>query len=66
MKIIRDLIEGLKYLHSDIPGKKPPILHKDIKSENLMVTIEGNLIIIDLGISLLTAKNQNDEWILLT
>ena len=57
MKIVRDLIEGLKYLHSNLPEKRP-ILHKDLKPANLLLSSDGNLIIIDLGIGSLTKEND--------
>lgn len=39
------LIDGLEYLHS------MRIIHKDIKPGNLLLTLEGNLKISDLGVA---------------
>lgn len=41
----RELCTVLEYLHS----RKPPIIHGDIKPENLMLTREGRLYLVDLG-----------------
>lgn len=42
------LAQVLQYLHS----QKPAIYHSDIKPANIMVTKEGNICLIDFGISL--------------
>ena len=57
MALIRDLIDGVQYLHSH----SPPVLHKDLKPQNCMVSREGRLIIIDLGLSGLTSF-KNGMW----
>jgi len=44
-KIIRQIVEGLKYCHSRC------ITHRDIKLENLLLNEENNIKIIDYGFS---------------
>jgi hypothetical protein len=41
------LVDLLIYLH----GQDPPILHRDIKPDNLLITAAGSLIALDLGIA---------------
>ena len=44
----------MKYLHTNYEDK-PPIIHKDLKPANVIVTKAGKIVkIIDLGISGLT------------
>ena len=43
----RQLCEALSYLHS----QNPPIIHGDIKPDNIMVTPEGKVCLIDFNIS---------------
>lgn len=45
---LRQLLEVLAYLHS----RKPVILHCDLKPENIMITEEGNVCLIDFNISM--------------
>ena len=47
LKYTRQLCEVLDYLHS----KNPPIVHGDIKPDNIMITPEGNVCLIDFNIS---------------
>ena len=47
------MIDGMIYLHSNQP-EKPPIIHKDLKPANIIISKDATLKIIDLGISGLT------------
>jgi len=42
-----DLCDALVYLHS----QQPPIIHRDIKPDNVIITPEGNAILVDFGIA---------------
>ncbi|MGI6008161.1 MAG: protein kinase domain-containing protein [Ruminococcus sp.] len=44
---MRQLAEVLEYLH----GQNPPIVHSDIKPSNIMITLEGDVCLIDFNIS---------------
>lgn len=48
IKWFRQLCEVLEYLHTH----NPPIFHTDIKPANIIVTDDGNICLIDFGISL--------------
>jgi non-specific serine/threonine protein kinase len=41
------LLEALEYLHSRVP----PVVHRDIKPQNLKLTPEGDLILLDFGLA---------------
>lgn len=47
LRYTQQLCEALNYLHS----QNPPIVHGDIKPDNIMVTPEGNVCLIDFNIS---------------
>jgi serine/threonine protein kinase len=47
------LLDALAYLHSH----EPPIIHRDIKPQNLKLTNENHIILLDFGL----AKNTSDK-----
>lgn len=47
-KIIHDVAKGLKALHSHTPN---PIIHQDIKPENILISDDGRYMITDFGVS---------------
>lgn len=41
------LLDALEYLH----GRTPPIIHRDIKPQNIKLTPEGELVLLDFGLA---------------
>jgi len=48
-----ELLDALDYLHS----QDPPIIHRDIKPNNLKVTSRGNIVLLDFGLAKETSAN---------
>ncbi|XP_049788940.1 activin receptor type-1 [Schistocerca nitens] len=53
MKICLSAINGLVHLHTEIFGTqgKPAIAHRDIKSKNILVKLNGSCVIADFGLA---------------
>ncbi|KAL3089519.1 hypothetical protein niasHS_006903 [Heterodera schachtii] len=52
LNIIISMLEGIAFLHQEIeegPNRKPVIIHRDIKSKNILVTAGMGVRIADLG-----------------
>jgi serine/threonine protein kinase len=49
------LLDALAYLHAH----EPPIIHRDIKPQNLKLTDENSIILLDFGLS---KNNAGDTW----
>lgn len=46
-KLLRDIASGLSFLHS----MQPPVIHQDIKPDNIMVSDNGDYMLTDFGVS---------------
>ncbi|PWA83408.1 protein kinase-like domain, Phloem protein 2-like protein [Artemisia annua] len=63
IQICLDIAEGLKYLHTNMEGK-PRIIHRDIKSANVLLDENWNAKIADFGLSKFHPANQPASTIL--
>ncbi|MCH5255546.1 MAG: protein kinase [Lachnospiraceae bacterium] len=51
------LAEAMQALHQ----MEPPVIHRDIKPQNIIIREDGSLVLIDLGISRIYKEKENDE-----
>lgn len=47
IRIASGVIEGLQYMH----GLKPPVVHRDLATKNILLTVHGDAKIADLGVA---------------
>lgn len=58
---MRDIVSGLEYLH----GQEPPVIHQDIKPDNILIDASGRYLLTDFGISI-KARNTLRKSIMKT
>lgn len=58
-KIALEIGKIVKYLHSF----NPPIIHRDLKPSNIMITPEGEVVLIDFGISRIYKPGQESDTV---
>jgi len=51
---IRQVADALEYLHTS----SPPVIHRDIKPDNIIVTADGRAMLVDFGISKVYEANK--------
>ena len=56
VKVLRDVLTAISGLHHHVDG---PIVHRDIKIENILVNANGEFVICDLG----SATRDMEGWI---
>ena len=56
------LLDALEYMH----GHQPPVVHRDIKPQNLKLTEQGDVILPDFGLAkgVASEMSQTDESVL--
>ncbi|KAK9062342.1 hypothetical protein SSX86_019528 [Deinandra increscens subsp. villosa] len=63
IQICLDVAHGINYLHTDIQGK-PRIIHRDIKSDNILLDENLNAKLADFGLSKCHPTNQHRSTII--
>ncbi|XP_031423144.1 anti-Muellerian hormone type-2 receptor isoform X2 [Clupea harengus] len=66
VRLSKSLVEGLVYLHSDLNSNgmhKPPLAHRDLSSNNVLVRADGTCALCDFGCAtILCSCGGPDQW----
>jgi hypothetical protein len=60
-EILKQLLEGISFLHS----AEPPIIHRDLKTDNIMITDDGILKVIDYNAAKIPDPSEKRDTVLI-
>ncbi|XP_071688482.1 putative wall-associated receptor kinase-like 16 [Rutidosis leptorrhynchoides] len=63
LNICIDVANALKFLHGGV-ATQATVIHRDIKTENILLNDEWKAKLVDYGLSMISAINQKTEYII--